>query len=327
MRKILGQYGLVAAIGLAAGLAWLAPDVGARGGPLQTEWLTRLGVFAIFFVQGLRLELGQVRLAVGNWQAHLAIQGMIFGLAPVGMLGIVAVLEMGMPVDPLTRAGLLFLAILPSTISSAVAFTAQADGDIPLAIFHTALSNLLAVLLVPTGVTLLIAGEMNSGLSIAAMLQRLAMLILLPLGIGLALQGKLGTRVERQARAVKLGTSAVIVLIAYAAFCDGFAADLWADRGSGAVAVGAIGALTLLVLMSTAAYFVGTAMKLPRAQRASVFFCGSQKSLATGAPIAVAIFGSVWPTSIGAILLPLMLYHAVQLVVASLVVGRWGTTQ
>ena len=53
-------------------------------------------------------------------------------------------------------------------------------------------------------------------------------------------------------------------------------------------------------------------------------FCGSKKSLATGVPMAQVLFAT---GSIGVILLPLMLFHQIQLMVCAVLAQRYAKRQ
>ncbi|MBB1241758.1 bile acid:sodium symporter, partial [Klebsiella pneumoniae] len=53
----------------------------------------------------------------------------------------------------------------------------------------------------------------------------------------------------------------------------------------------------------------------------AIVFCGSKKSLATGVPIAKVLFAG---GSLGAIVLPVMIYHQIQLIVCGVIAQRYA---
>ena len=53
----------------------------------------------------------------------------------------------------------------------------------------------------------------------------------------------------------------------------------------------------------------------------AIIFCGSQKSLVSGVPMAKVLFA---PSVMGAMVLPLMVFHPMQLMVAAWVAGRYA---
>jgi sodium/bile acid cotransporter 7 len=76
--------------------------------------------------------------------------------------------------------------------------------------------------------------------------------------------------------------------------------------------------LTVVLLLS---HVLGRAMGLPREDRIVLQFCGSKKSLASGVPMAGVLFPAA---QIGAIILPLMIFHQIQLIVCAVLARRYG---
>ena len=60
-------------------------------------------------------------------------------------------------------------------------------------------------------------------------------------------------------------------------------------------------------------------MGLSRADEITVIFCGSKKTLASGVPMANVLFPAA---SVGLIVLPLMLYHQIQLFICAVLARR-----
>ena len=58
-----------------------------------------------------------------------------------------------------------------------------------------------------------------------------------------------------------------------------------------------------------------------RADQITIVFCGSKKSLASGLPMASVLFAG---KSVGLIVLPLMLFHQIQLMVCAALARRWA---
>jgi sodium/bile acid cotransporter 7 len=134
-------------MGVAVALAWLLPDPGAKGGSLHPEIVNKLGVSLIFFLHGLTLSFASMKAGARNWRLHLLVQLCTFGFFPV--LGMLLVFGSGSALHPELRPGLFFLCALPSTVSSSVALTATAHGNVPGAVFNATLSSLIGVLLTP----------------------------------------------------------------------------------------------------------------------------------------------------------------------------------
>src|SRR5690606_27437765 len=89
-----------------------------------------------------------------RWPLHLVVQGSTFLLFP--LLGLAGLALGGAAIPADLRLGFFFLCALPSTVSSSVALTAMARGNVPAAVFNASLSSLLGVFLTPLWVALVV---------------------------------------------------------------------------------------------------------------------------------------------------------------------------
>ena len=128
-------------------LAWAWPDPGAAGGWMQPELATKAGVALILFLHGLALSFAALRSGALNWRLHLLVQGCTYLLFP--LLGLALTAALASRISPELNLGLFFLCALPSTVSSSVAMTAVARGNVAGAVFNATLSSLLGVVLTP----------------------------------------------------------------------------------------------------------------------------------------------------------------------------------
>ncbi len=314
------RYGFLLGVILALVLAGLFPEPGAPGGWLRTEWTTGLCVFLIFLIQGLILPTDVLWRGLLQWRLHVYVHGFLFLLFPVIALAIDFVLgeKLGW-LNPNVRLGFLFLAILPTTISTCVAFTAAARGNVPGALFNATVSNVAAIVIVPVWIFWILGKGMegNAGLS---MIGDIAVLVLLPLALGQVLRPWLkGAAERRQARLRRL-TNAAILFILYAAFARSVASGFWAQDQTGAVISVFLLVLAGFVLMHVLAWQGAGLLRFSREDRLAAFFCAPQKSLAMGIPMGQLLFADRPDLSL--ILLPLMVYHAVQLLAGGYVVSR-----
>ncbi len=67
--------------------------------------------------------------------------------------------------------------------------------------------------------------------------------------------------------------------------------------------------------------WAGRAFGFDKADQITIVFCGSKKSLASGIPMAKVLFAS---HAVGAIVLPLMLFHQMQLMVCAVLAQRYA---
>lgn len=117
--------GMLCAVVLAA----LFPEFGASGGPMHADVVADVGIFAVFLLHGLGLPAAQLRAGVVTWRVHVVVQTFTFVVFPLlWWLGDVTV-GRWLPSD--LSLGLLYLCAVPSTISSSVAMTGAARGNVP----------------------------------------------------------------------------------------------------------------------------------------------------------------------------------------------------
>lgn len=306
-------------MGAAVALAWVFPDPGAKGGSLHPELINKLGVSLIFFLHGLTLSFAALAAGTRKWHLHLLVQLGTFLAFP--LLGLLLLLGTAGRVDDHLRTGLFFLCALPSTVSSSVALTATARGDVPAAVFNATLSSLLGVVLTPLWLQLVL-GRGHHALPFGQVVLDLVLWLVLPLLVGQALRPLLGALAARHRARIGVLDRLTILLLVYTSFCDSVKAEVW-SRGAAPLAVSALASAALLGAMLLLVWFVSGAFGFERSERITALFCGSKKTLASGVPMARLIFGAT--PALGLILLPIMLYHPLQLVVGGWLAGRFAS--
>jgi sodium/bile acid cotransporter 7 len=299
-------------------LAWLLPGPGAKGGSLHPEVVNKLGVSLIFFLHGLTLSLAALSAGARNWRLHLLVQACTFLLCP--LLGLLLLTTVGRHWAVDLRTGLFFLCALPSTVSSSVALTATAKGNVPAAVFNATLSSLLGVLLTPLWLSLVL-GAAGQPLPIVGVILDLLKWLVLPLFIGQLLRPLFGAFATRHKARVSVLDRVTILLLVYTSFCDSVKDGVWHAGGS-ALLVSALASIVLLTATMLIVWRVSRALDFSLADRIVALFCGSKKTLASGVPMARLIFGA--HPGLGIILLPIMLYHPLQLVVGGWLAGRFA---
>lgn len=297
--------------------AIIAPDLGVKDGPLQTGITTKIAVALTFLIQGLSLPTRQIAKSAAKIRIHGFSQICIFVIAPLLMWALMQVT--GNWIHPGIAAGFLYLAALPTTISSAIVMTSNSEGDSSTALFSTTLANVLGVFVTPSLCALLISLSSSGGPSLGALIGKLSMLVLAPLVLGQLLRPFVRDWASKSKKLFKRLSNSFIVFIVYAAFCQSVQNGIWAEVGAPAV-IGTLGLTILfLALFSSLVWFASPlASPLPQ-ERIAVFFCGSQKTLAAGVPMASILFSNLpadSPLTIGLMILPLMCYHPLQLFLA-----------
>ena len=303
----------------AAGLAALAPSVGATGGPLHADVVTKVGVMIAFYVYGLTLSFAALKGGALNWRLHLAVQAGTFLLFP--LLGLAIVKLAGPWMSPHLAFGFIYLCALPSTISSSVALTGVARGNVPGAVFNATLSSLLGVVLTPLWLHLL-GGVSGMPGDLGSAILDIARLLVVPMIAGQACRPLLAEWAARHRAKLQLTDRLLILFLIYATFCDSFVGGVWAGHGWALLAGVTFGSAVLfaiaLLAMATTARLLG----FNHGDRMALIFCGSKKSLAQGATMSRVLLAT--HPAAGLVLLPLMIYHALQLFVGGVLAPYWA---
>jgi len=301
----------------ATGLAWAFPTPGAAGGWMHPTLVTKGGVALIFFLHGVALSFGAMRAGALNWRLHTVVQTCTFLLFP--LLGFVLSALLAGRVSPELRLGIFYLCALPSTVSSSVAMTAAARGNVAGAVFNATLSSLLGVFLTPLWIALVLktTGQTQP---LGPVIIDLMRWLVLPLAVGQMLHPWLGGFATRHKAAIGVVDRATILLLVYTSFCDSFRQGVWSG-GAGQLWLVLFVAVALFALVMVTVSVVARALGFSREDQIAAMFCGSKKTLASGVPMAKLIFGA--HPGIGLILLPIMIYHPLQLVICGVLAERW----
>lgn len=278
------------------------------------DWLTLAAIFSLFFLHGVRLPREALLSGVTDWRLHLAILGITFALFPAAGLA----LSFAFPglLAPELWSGVLFLCALPSTVQSSIAYTSIARGNVAGAVAAAAFSNLAGVFLTPLLVTLMLQAK-GAAISLAAV-GKIFALLFLPFLLGHALRPLLHRLVERRPMLTVLVDKGTILLAVYGAFSAATVAGLWRRIPPAEIAWLTAVLLVLLALALGAASAIGRRGGFGHESRAAILFCGSVKSLASGAPMARILFPGA---AAGAVLVPIMIFHTLQLLVSAWIAG------
>ena len=300
---------LVAALALGIVL----PVGGGAAGTVDS--VTLAAIFLLFFLHGVRLPREALLSGVTDWRLHCAILAITYSVFPAIGLALWALFPD--LVEPGLWTGLLFLCALPSTVQSSIAFTSMARGEVAGAVAAAAFSNLLGVVLTPLLIALMIGAE-GVSLSTGAIL-RIVALLFVPFVAGHALRPLLHRAADRHPGLVRIVDKGTILLAVYGAFSAATVAGIWSRIPPIEMAVLILLCLGLLAIALVASLVIGR--PFPPQSRAAILFCGSVKSLASGVSMARILFPGA---AAGLVILPVMIFHTVQLVVCAWIAARIG---
>jgi len=295
-------------------LAWLFPEPGSRNGPLHLVQIGNVGVTFIFFFYGLKLEPAKLLAGLGHWKMHVLIQATTFLIFPLLIL-VLRTFFYSSESD-LLWLGTFYLAALPSTVSSSVVMVSIAGGNISAGIFNASISSLLGIFVTPLWMNIFVSNSSLSTDDLSGVILNLCLQVLLPVVVGLALHSRLGFLAERFKNQLRYFDQMIILLIVYRAFCDSFRNRMF--EGYSVTELAVLGSLMLMLffVMLALMQILSVGMGFSREDRITVIFCGSKKSLVQGALMGQVLFPEA--AAFGIVLLPLMLYHALQLVAGSI---------
>jgi sodium/bile acid cotransporter 7 len=280
--------------------------------------VTDIAIAALFFLHGARLSREAIVAGALHWRLHLTILAATFVLFP--LLGLLLKPLSHWLLTPELYIGVLFLCALPSTVQSSIAFTSMAGGNVPAAVCSASLSSLLGVFLTPLLMGLL-AGAQSAMANPLEAMGKIMLQLLVPFVAGHLLRPWVGAWVERRRAVLRYTDQGVILLVVYTAFSAAVIEGLWRKTPLPALLGVALVAALLLALAMGLITFAARRLGFSRRDEIPIVFCGSKKSLATGVPMAKVLFAG---GSLGAIVLPVMIYHQIQLIVCAFVAQRYA---
>jgi sodium/bile acid cotransporter 7 len=299
-------------------LASLLPAHGT--GAMLFGWCTNIAIALLFFLHGARLSRDAIIAGASHWRLHISIFSATFVIFPI--LGVLAKPLITPFITPDLYLGILFLCCLPATVQSAIAFTSIARGNVPAAVCSASASSLLGVFLTPllVGVVMVGAQSGNAPISFDA-IGKIMMQLLLPFVLGQLLRPLIGKWVLKHNRLLKIVDQGSILLVVYTAFSEAVIGGIWSNTPLSALIFLVIISGVLLGIVLCLTLLMGRLLKFRIEDRITLIFCGSKKSLSSGIPIANIMFAG---HAVGAIVLPLMIFHQIQLVICAMIAGAYG---
>lgn len=299
-------------------LGKIFPQAGIYRGPVNLDLLSDIGVSLIFLFYGIKLSPEKLRSDLGNWRLHLVVQLVTFILFP--LLALVGLKLFSTPQTWLIWVGVFFMASLPSTVSSSVVMVSIAKGNVPAAIFNASVSSLVGVFLTPLWMGVVLSGSNSQMGDISGIIIKLIIQVLVPVSVGMLLNRRFGAWANRNDKGLKMFDQSIILMIVYVSFSESFSKNLFAELPTLSLFALAGGIIVLFYITYEALNLASKLMHFNREDRITALFCGSKKSLVHGTVMSSILFGGMG--SLGIILLPIMMYHAIQLVIISFIAQK-----
>ena len=285
-------------------------------GAVVAGWVTTAAIALLFFLHGARLAPRAALAGARHWRLHMVVLASTFVLFPALALAAKALFP-GLLIPPLWT-GVILLSVLPSTVQSSIAFTSIARGNVPAALCAATASNLLGMGLTPLLAGLLLGAQGNVSIHGAG---DIVLQLLLPFAAGQLSRPLTADWALRNKALLSLVDRGSILLVVYTAFSEGVTQGIWHQLSLGDLGrlLGVDVALLAVVLCITT--YGSRLLGFSRPDEVTIVFCGSKKSLASGLPMATVLLAG---RSVGLIVLPLMLFHQIQLMVCAALAKRYA---
>lgn len=280
--------------------------------------LGTIGVALLFFGHGAALSHKAIVSGLKQWQLHGFIFATTFIVFPLIVQPLRLVPESILPSDLVL--GFIYLGVLPSAISSSIAYTAMARGNVPAAVCNSAGSNVFGLLLTPLLMTIFMRS--SGSIDLGQALRDVVIELLLPFGLGQASHRWLGPFLSTRKHWLENYDQSVIVLIIYSAFSQSVTAGLWQVLPPSGLIVAIVLCVVLLAGVIGLTMVGSRWLGFTREDEIAAVFCGSKKSLASGLPLAQVLFAGL--PGFGMIVLPIMLYNQIQILVGAVLARRYA---
>lgn len=300
-------------------LAYFFPQLASKESNVPIASISSIGISFIFFFYGLSLSTEAIKNGLKNWKLHVVVQSSTFILFPLIVLLFYPFFR-GTSYEVLWLA-FMFLAALPSTVSSSVVMVSMAKGNLPAAIFNASISGIIGILLTPLWLAPFIQ---HSGVEydFQSIYLQLVTEIVVPLILGLLLRIPFGNLARKYKSQLNLFDKFIILLIIYKSFVQSFEDKVFLSVSLTEILVMLVLVVGLFFFMYFFTGYIGKLFKFNHADRITNQFCGTKKSLVHGTVFSKALFGQT--SMVGLILLPLMLYHAIQILIISMYASKIG---
>lgn len=281
--------------------------------------VTTAAIAILFFLHGAKLSREAVVEGLMHWKLHALVFAFTFALFPI--LGLMAKPILVPMLGQELYWGFLFMCFLPSTVQSSIAFTSVAQGNVASAICSASFSNIAGMFITPVLVSLFILGETQHDFDPTASIIQITLLLLVPFVLGQILRPYVFPYMKKMPKIVKVFDQGSILMVVYGAFSSAVVAGLWQQVSGTTLILLIIACSVLLTVIMLLSLYVPRWMGFNRADQKAIFFCSSKKTLASGVPMAQVLFIG---QPLGMIVLPIMIFHQIQLMVCGVIANLWS---
>lgn len=281
--------------------------------------LTIIAIAILFFLHGAKLSREAVIQGIKHWKLHVLVFTFTFALFPI--LGLLAKPVLVPMLGQELYWGFLFMCCLPSTVQSSIAFTSVAKGNVASAVCSASFSNIIGMFITPILVSLFIFGQAQNDYDATSSILNILLLLLVPFILGQILRPYVFPKMQKIPSIVKAFDQGSILMVVYGAFSSAVVAGLWHEVDGNTLFLLILVCSILLTIVMLLAHYVPKWLGFNVPDQKAIFFCASKKTLASGVPMAQVLFIG---QPLGMIVLPIMIFHQIQLMVCGIIANYWA---
>lgn len=312
------DYFIIAIFGIVI-IAYFFPQWGLDSSPFPMKKISNIGVSIIFFFYGLKLSPEKLKAGLRNIPLHFLVQGATFIIFPLIVLLSKWIVQPA--TDDYMWIGIYFIAALPSTVSSSVVMVSMARGNIPAAIFNASISSLIGVFMTPIIMGIFMTAT-SEGMDLGQVILDLILQVIVPVIGGILLHPIFGKWISNISTQLKYFDQTIILMIVYQSFCTAFNDGLHLQMSVQQLGILSAAMFLLFIGVYIATTYISKLLHFNIEDTITAAFCGSKKSLVHGTVMSSVIFKG--NPKVGMILLPLMIYHTIQLIASSIIAQKLG---
>jgi sodium/bile acid cotransporter 7 len=279
--------------------------------------ISTFGIAGIFFFYGLKLSPKKMKEGLSNWKLHVLIQLTTFLIFPLVIIALFPFING--EEQFMIWLSVYFLATLPSAVSASVVMVSIAKGNVPGAIFNASMSGLIGIVITPLWMGLFLETR-NTSFDLGEIFIELIIKILVPVVLGFIMHRFWGKFAGRHKKQLTVFDKSIILIIVYLSFSKSFSNGVFEEIGWIELLFVGCGVIVLFLTIYLFISIISKKLNFSREDRITSLFCGSKKSLIHGTVFSNVLFASMSGASL--FLIPLMIYHAFQLLFISIVAER-----
>ncbi|NNP73838.1 bile acid:sodium symporter [Acinetobacter defluvii] len=281
--------------------------------------ITTIAIAVLFFLHGAKLSREAIIEGVLHWRLHVVVFAFTFAVFPI--IGLLAKPVLLPVLGQELYWGFLFMCFLPSTVQSSIAFTSVAKGNVAAAVCSASFSNLIGMFITPILVSLFIFGQSKHDYDPTSSIIEITLLLLVPFIAGQLLRPYVFPWMKKVPSIVKTFDQGTILMVVYGAFSGAVVAGLWHQVSWTTLFYLTLACSVFLTIIMLLALYIPKWLGFNKPDQIAIFFCGSKKTLASGVPMAQILFIG---QPIGMIVLPIMIFHQIQLMVCGIIANYWS---